>query len=213
MRTATSDDYLTTGIAYAFHPHRIPGIRAPLSGEFWIPIYRSNQGDRWRSTRTIGPTPYVQLRKLQLRGMEQDKPGHAAQHIKTDTRSSPRLWSRGLEHSQGDHQGGRDSGLFSAHLHSTVPNFSERRDSASISEPFISTMSRFPWRSQRGSSCTGTCMNDYLRGTNLAHVPQDLVAAYEPGPKPSPRASRIHNRRSGNSGRERTISTVRSGYW
>ena len=22
MRTATSDDYLTTGIAYAFHPHR-----------------------------------------------------------------------------------------------------------------------------------------------------------------------------------------------
>jgi hypothetical protein len=32
------------------------------------------------------------------------------------------------------------------------------------------------------SMCTGTTMNDYLRGTDLAHLPPDLIARYEPGP-------------------------------
>ena len=32
MRTLTSNNYLTTGIAYAFHPHLVtPGIRAPTT--------------------------------------------------------------------------------------------------------------------------------------------------------------------------------------
>ena len=30
LRTATSDGYLTTGIAYAFHPHRDSWYSAPL---------------------------------------------------------------------------------------------------------------------------------------------------------------------------------------
>ena len=29
--------------------------------------------------------------------------------------------------------------------------------------------------------CTGTTMRDYLRGTDLAHVPDDLVALYDDG--------------------------------
>jgi len=32
------------------------------------------------------------------------------------------------------------------------------------------------------SACTGTTMNDYLRGSDLIHLPADLVARYEPGP-------------------------------
>jgi len=38
MRTATSDEYLTTGIAYAFHPHRDTWYSAPLCQlNWWIP--------------------------------------------------------------------------------------------------------------------------------------------------------------------------------
>src|SRR2546430_17098350 len=40
MRTATSDDYLTTGIAYAFHPHRDTWYSAPFNQiNHWLPIY------------------------------------------------------------------------------------------------------------------------------------------------------------------------------
>ena len=40
MRTATSDGYLTSGIAYAFHPHRDTWYSAPFCQiNWWIPIY------------------------------------------------------------------------------------------------------------------------------------------------------------------------------
>jgi hypothetical protein len=29
--------------------------------------------------------------------------------------------------------------------------------------------------------CTGTTMRDYLRGTDLAHIPDDLIALYDDG--------------------------------
>ena len=42
MRTSTSDAYLTSGIAYAFHPHRDTWYSAPFSQlNWWIPIYPS----------------------------------------------------------------------------------------------------------------------------------------------------------------------------
>ena len=40
MRTSTSDNYLTTGIAYAFHPHRDTWYSAPMCQiNWWMPIY------------------------------------------------------------------------------------------------------------------------------------------------------------------------------
>src|SRR5215475_3887273 len=40
MRTATSDGYLTSGIAYAFHPHRDTWYSAPQCQiNWWIPIF------------------------------------------------------------------------------------------------------------------------------------------------------------------------------
>ena len=40
LRTSTSNDYLTSGISYAFHPHRDTWYSAPFSQlNWWIPIY------------------------------------------------------------------------------------------------------------------------------------------------------------------------------
>src|SRR5258708_4358339 len=40
VRTATSDEYLTSGIAYAFHPPRDTWYSAPQSQlNWWIPVY------------------------------------------------------------------------------------------------------------------------------------------------------------------------------
>ena len=71
--------------------------------------------------------------------------------------------------------------LFSgAHLHSTVPNTS---DHTRFSIDFR-TVNLEDVRDRRGarnvdSACTGTTMGDYLRGTDLAHLPDHLVAAYQ----------------------------------
>src|SRR5262245_39010290 len=40
LRSSTSDDYLTTGIAYAWHPHRDTWYSAPACQiNWWLPIY------------------------------------------------------------------------------------------------------------------------------------------------------------------------------
>jgi hypothetical protein len=70
-----------------------------------------------------------------------------------------------------------------AHMHSTVGNTTGR---TRFSIDFRTVNVDDAWE-MRGapnvdSMCTGTTMNDYLRGTDLAHIPPELVARYEPGP-------------------------------
>jgi hypothetical protein len=46
MRTATSDGYLTTGIAFAFHAHRDTWYSAPQCQlNWWMPIYEIDSND------------------------------------------------------------------------------------------------------------------------------------------------------------------------
>src|SRR4249920_3144124 len=46
MRSSTSDNYLTTGIAYAWHPHRDTWYSAPMCQlNWWIPIYDIDADD------------------------------------------------------------------------------------------------------------------------------------------------------------------------
>jgi len=47
LRTSTSDNYLTTGIACAFHPHRDTWYSAPQCQlNWWIPVYEITPGLR-----------------------------------------------------------------------------------------------------------------------------------------------------------------------
>ena len=47
MRSSTSDGYLTTGIAYAWHPHRDTWYSAPPSQiNWWLPIYELELRER-----------------------------------------------------------------------------------------------------------------------------------------------------------------------
>ena len=55
MRSSTSSDYLTTGIAYAWHAHRDTWYSAPpCQLNWWLPIYELTRTTRWRFTRAIG---------------------------------------------------------------------------------------------------------------------------------------------------------------
>ena len=76
MRTAYPSDFLSSGIAYAFHPHRDTWYSAPaMQLNWWLPIYQLDRencmGFYPNSFRLAGQE---QQRNLQLLSMERAKP-------------------------------------------------------------------------------------------------------------------------------------------
>jgi hypothetical protein len=184
MRTATSHGYLTSGIAYAFHPHRDTWYSAPLCQvNWWIPIYDIEPANAlafhpryWSEPLKNGSRDYDYAR------WNRESRFSAAQHIGTDTRKQP----KSEEPIELDPQirvicpaGGII--LFSgAQLHSTVPNTSGRaRFSLDFRTVHLDDALEGRGAPNVDSASTGTTMGDYLRGTDLARLPVDLVARYE----------------------------------
>jgi len=193
MRSSTSDDYLTSGIAYAFHPHRDTWYSAPMCQlNFWIPIFQILP----RNAMAFHPRYWSEgvkngSHEYNYQEWNRTSRQNAAQHIKTDTRKQPKA----EEKMELDPQirlipppGGII--IFSgAQMHSSVPNDSGK---TRFSIDFR-TVHLGDARGRRGarnvdSHCTGTTMGDYLRGTDLSHLPEDVLKAYDspmptmPGP-------------------------------
>src|ERR1700686_5143182 len=92
MRTVTSGNYLTTGIAYDFHPHRDTWYSAPFCQlNWWLPIYEF-VGD---SSMAFHPRYFSEP----IRNGSSDfnyyewnahQRKEAAQHITSDTRRQPK---------------------------------------------------------------------------------------------------------------------------
>jgi hypothetical protein len=70
-----------------------------------------------------------------------------------------------------------------AHLHSTVPSTSGRtRYSIDFRTVHLDDVMGDAGAPNVDSACTGTTMGDYLRGTDLAHLPAELIARYDTPP-------------------------------
>lgn len=183
MRTAFPGDYLKSGIAYAFHPHRDTWYSAPYSQiNWWMPVYELN------SENCMALHPHYFERPIRngssqynyQRWNEQSR-FNAAKHVKTDTRVQPRA----EEPIELDPQirllcpvGG--AYLFSAaHLHSTVPNSSSvTRYSVDFRIVHIDDVLGEVGAPNVDSACTGTTMGDYLRGSDLTPLPSAIIARY-----------------------------------
>ncbi len=184
MRSSTSDDYLKSGIAYAFHPHRDTWYSAPMCQiNWWIPIYpivpenaMAFHPRYWNQGVHNGSAEYNYAE------WNRSSRQNAAQFIKEDTRKQPKP----EEPMELDpqirviaHPGGVL--LFSAaQMHSSVPNTSGRtRFSIDFRTVNIDDVIAHRGAPNVDSQCTGTTMGDYLRGTDLAHVPEELFSEYE----------------------------------
>lgn len=201
MRTATSHDYLTTGIAYAFHPHRDTWYSAPLCQvNWWMPIFPV------RADNAMAFHP-----KYWKTGLRNSSDGYnyqnwnatsrfnAAQHIKSDTRVQPRA----LEPVELEPDirvlppAGGILRFSAAQLHSTVPN-SSGRTRFSID---FRTVHRGDAEALRGahnvdSYCSGSALPDFLRVSDLAHLPEDVLARYMGGHPQRPPAARLEDLKS-----------------
>ena len=187
MRSSTSDNYLTTGIAYAWHPHRDTWYSAPMfQVNWWIPIYDIQADNamafhpRYWTTAVSNPWSGYNyyLWNQQHRG------GHVSQFIAQDPRPLPRP----SEKIELDPQirlivpaGGII--LFSAaQMHSSVPNTSGKTR-FSIDFRCVNADDAVARRGapRVDEACTGTTMRDYLRGTDMSHIPDEIIALYDDG--------------------------------
>ena len=187
LRTATSDDYLTTGIAYAFHPHRDTWYSAPQCQlNWWMPIYPIESGQSMALHPAYWAKPIKNSsRTYNYAEWNQKSRFNAAQHIKSDTRVQPRA-EEPIEVEPQVRIIAPVGGvlIFSgAQLHSTVRNTTGRtRFSIDFRTVNFDDAVEMRGAPNVDSACTGTTMNDYLRGTDLAHLPQELVARYDTPP-------------------------------
>lgn len=184
LRTSTANDYLTSGISYAFHPHRDTWYSAPFSQlNWWIPIYpvvpenvMAFHPKYWNSPLQNGSRRFNYYDWTSI-----SRPA-AVEHIGTDTRDQPRP----EEPVQLEPQvrvvpevGGVM--LFSGNqLHSTVPNTSGRTrfsiDFRTVNIDDVRSRREAP---NVDSSCTGTTLRDFLRGSDFERVPEAVALTYE----------------------------------
>jgi hypothetical protein len=187
MRTSTSDDYLTTGIAYAFHPHRDTWYSAPMCQlNWWLPIYPITTENGLAFHPHYWDTPLKNSSRVyNYAEWNATSRVEAAKHIKSDTRVQPKP----EEDVELDPQvrpilppGGLI--LFSAaHLHSSVPNTSGKtRFSIDFRTVQLDDLEQDRGAPNLDSECTGTTLGDYLRGTDLQHLPQELIERYDTPP-------------------------------
>lgn len=185
MRSSTSDNYLTTGIAYAWHPHRDTWYSAPpCQINWWIPIY-DIQSD---NAMAFHPRYWNVPVKNSSKGYnyyvwnQQNRGAHVAQFLKEDPRPLPKP----TEALVLDPQlrlvvpAGSIILFSAAQMHSSVPNTSGKtRFSIDFRVVNLDDVAGRKGAPRVDEACTGTTMRDYVRVSDLSHIPADLVSLYD----------------------------------
>ena len=187
LRAVTSDAYLTSGVGYAHHLHRDTWYSAPMCQiNWWLPIFPMTS----ESSMAFHPVHWdhaVANGSADFNYYEWNSTSraNAAQHIKSDTRPQPKP----LEPLELDPQirlvtepGGAI--LFSAaQMHSTVPNTSGRtRFSIDFRTVHLRDLRERKAATNIDSKPIGTSLRDFMRGTDLTRIPDDVVSMYDNAP-------------------------------
>ena len=188
MRSSTSNDYLTTGIAFAFHPHRDTWYSAPQCQlNWWLPIFPISEDNGLAFHPKYFHQPVKNSSRVyNYAEWNATSRKTAATQIGKDTRVQP-MPEEEVELIPQVRPICEPGGiiLFSgAQLHSSVPNTSGRtRFSIDLRTVHVGDVAGRRGAANIDSDCTGTTMGDYLRVSDLSHVPADLIAEYDT-PKP-----------------------------
>ncbi|MGW0042414.1 hypothetical protein [Rhodococcus sp. NPDC003348] len=189
LRTSTADDYLTSGISYAFHPHRDTWYSAPFCQiNWWIPIYpvvpenvMAFHPRYWTTGVRNGS------RRYDYYEWNRSSRSTAAEHIHSDTRDQPRP-EEPIELDPQVRVVTEPGGvmLFSGNqLHSTVPNGSGRTrfsiDFRTVNLDDVIACREAP---NLDSECTGTSLRDFLRARDLDRIAEDVAIEYESTARP-----------------------------
>ncbi|HET7413248.1 MAG TPA: hypothetical protein VFJ18_11390 [Pararhizobium sp.] len=185
MRSAYPAHFLSSGIAYAYHPHRDTWYSAPMCQiNWWMPIYPVEPGNAMGLYTKYFDEP-VKNNSDVYNYYDWNTVGRAtaAQYIKSDTRVQPKPQEmlRGPTLQFLPPPGGMI--LFSAaHLHETVPNTTEV---ARYSIDFR-TIDLDDAAARRGapnvdSHSTGTTLRDFVCAADGEVLPEEIIRLYDDG--------------------------------
>ncbi len=186
LRMVTSDGYLTSGIGYAHHPHRDTWYSAPLTQlNWWLPIYPI-ETERSMAFHLGYWNKPVRNGSNEFNYYEWNSTARkdAAKFIHQDTRRQPKP-EEPFE-SEPEIRVVCESGgiiLFSAaHMHSTVPNTSGiGRYSIDFRTLNLADTIAEGGARNIDSKPHGTSMRDFVRGSDFAPFPGEVVERFEEG--------------------------------
>jgi len=187
IRSAFPANYLTTGIAYAHHPHRDTWYSAPMCQlNWWMPLYdfSSEQGMAfhpryWSSEIENGSENFNYYR------WNADGRKNAAQHVKTDTRVQPHAEEPiELEPAVCCVVPAGSVILFSAaHLHSTIVNTTDvTRWSIDFRTVHIDDVEQRRGAANHDSNSSGTPLRDFKRMRDFTPMSEAIVGLYDKNP-------------------------------
>lgn len=187
MRTSTSDGYLTSGISYAFHPHRDTWYSAaPCQLNWWFPIYDVEPDNvmafhpRYWSEGVKNSSSCYNYYQWNATSRQ-----NAAQHIKKDTRVQPKA-EEPMELDPQIRIVSQPGGVMifsAAQMHSTVPNTSGKtRFSIDFRTVNYDDVVAKRGAANVDSECTGTALRDFLRVTDLERIPEEAALLYDVEP-------------------------------
>lgn len=186
LRSSTSDGYLTTGIAYAWHPHRDTWYSAPMAQlNYWMPIYAICPQNAMAFHFEHFASPIANNSEIyNYYEWNRKYRASAAANVHADERPLPRPTDVvDLEQSVVFLPAVGGMIQFSgAQLHSSVPNTSGvTRFSIDFRTVDIDDI-----RSGRGaanvdSNCTGSSIRDFIRASDFSPVPDDVVEMFHDG--------------------------------
>jgi hypothetical protein len=190
MRSSTSDDYLTSGIAYAFHPHRDTWYSAPMCQiNWWLPIFDIEASNAMAfHPNYFGRSVLNNSEIYNYQEWNAKMRFNAVDHVGKDERPQPKSQQAlALEPMTVVVAPPGGMLMFSAaQLHSSVPNRSGvTRFSIDFRVVHLGDLKAKRGARNVDSKCTGSAINDYLQGSTLQHIPADVQAMYMPGhPQP-----------------------------
>lgn len=191
LRSAYPQGHLSTGIAYAFHPHRDTWYSAPMCQiNWWLPIYPLSADN----CLAFYPRHFSEPVKNSSDGYNyyrwNAERGAAARHVGQDARRQPEP----VEPVQGPDLRivplpGAVVVFSAAHLHGTVENTSGVAR-YSIDFRTVHSGDAAAGRGARNidAHCTGTTIRDYLSARDLSHLPDAVIARHDDGTGQAPGA-------------------------
>ncbi|OUC14815.1 MAG: hypothetical protein B0A82_10860 [Alkalinema sp. CACIAM 70d] len=191
LRMVTANNYLTSGVGYAHHPHRDTWYSAPMCQlNWWLPIYDIES----ECSMAFHPKYWSQgvsneSHTFNYYDWNRNGRKNASQHIKSDTRKQPHA-TETIELEPQVRFVCPPGGIVlfaGAQMHSTVPNTSGfTRYSIDFRTVHLDEVVNMGGAPNVDSHPTGTSLRDFMRGSDLSRLPEEIVAKYDVGVDQAP---------------------------
>jgi hypothetical protein len=184
LRTMAHSGYLNAGLAYQFHAHRDTWFSAPYQQlNWWLPVY----GIDSENSMAFHPQYFDKPIRNSSAGYDYavwSATGRqqAAKQIAKETRKQPQA-EEPLDLDRDVRVVTPPGGtlVFSAaHLHSTVPNSTDKtRFSIDFRTVNLDDLVDGQSAPNVDSECIGTTLRDFLRASDFAPLPEDVIVAFD----------------------------------